>query len=74
MTADTRDPAAAERYEHAVRMALEAWDVTSGEVIETNRGQHTRRIARDHFEAYVRERLAQTAQVYEAAIDEARHD
>lgn len=73
MTADTRDPAAAERYEHAVRMALEAWDVTSGEVIEAGRGD-LRRLARDHFEVHVRERLAQTAQVYEAAIDEARHD
>lgn len=74
MSGETRDPAAAERYEHAVRMALEAWDVTTSKVIEASRGQHLRRIVRDHFEARVRDRLAQTALVYEAAIDEARHD
>lgn len=68
MAADDQT-AARERYERAVRMALEAWDATSKAYLPP----WTRTMARDRFEAHVRERLAQTAQVYEAAIDEARH-
>lgn len=64
----------AERYEHAVRMALEAWDLTSAHTVESKHGQFWRDAARANFEHHVRERLADAAQVYEAAIDEAWQD
>ncbi len=66
--------AARERHEHAVRMALEAWDATSGPTVKFHADRDVWFMARWLFERAVRERLAQTAQVYEAAIDEARHD
>lgn len=58
---------AAERFEHMVAMALEAWDATF-----PNRERYLASgywsIERLRFERAVRERLAQSAQVYELEI------
>lgn len=55
---------AAERYEHMVAMALEAWDATRAPEVPA----YLRKLDRTRFERAVRERLAQSAQVYELEI------
>lgn len=57
---------AEERYEHMVAMALEAWDDEASRLWK--RGVHLYEADRERFEAAVRERLAQSAQVYELEI------
>lgn len=52
---------AEERFEHMVAMAMQAWD----ECDLMMDGGSSQRM---HFEAVVRERLAQSAQVYELEI------
>lgn len=71
--------AAEERFEHMVAMAMQAWDAMSveygtGRVTVRGRSATRRRhrMDREHFEAAVRERLAQSAQVYELEIGAAR--
>ena len=57
----------AERYEHMVAMAMEAWDETF-----PNRERYLASgylaLERRRFESAVRERLAQSATVYELEI------
>lgn len=58
---------AQERFEHMVAMAMEAWDATTAPWVPML-GHDWRRNCRRDFEEAVRERLAQSAMVYEMEI------
>lgn len=65
---------AEERFEHMVAMALQAWDVSFFDalgLLTVESFVTWKRSERRRFEAAVRERLAQSAQVYEMEIGEA---
>lgn len=57
----------AERFEHMVAMAMQAWDATFPSR-ERYLASGYLALERRRFEAAVRERLAQSAQVYELEI------
>lgn len=60
----------AERFEHMVAMAMQAWDETVPYHWrhEASMGRGTGSVMRERYELAVRERLAQSAQVYELEI------